>query len=565
MDKKYLLLLCFCYLQIAARPVVTNILDSLRHKDYDYLFDRIESPELSAARRGIYLSAFLEKAREEKNWEELSNAYKNYVHYAPDKLKLVYADSMVLVAKYTKDEALIGSAYLSKGIAYYGRKRLVDAMNFYLIANDHISRTDNKYLIYKVKYNIAHIKYFLGYYDESVTLFKECISYMRKKEPRGYLNSLHSLGLCYNRMGNYGLCSNVNEQGIRECRSLNEPDMIAYFTHSEGINQCMLHNYRLAIEKLKGALPGVRKNHDFANEAVADFYIGKSYWEMDRKELAVPYLKKVDKAFREKGYIRPDLREGYELLITYSKNKGDTKAQLYYIERLLKADRMLHQTYRYLIGKVTKDYDTRELNIEKRTIEKALQQRRYNDYIFTTVISLLIAGIVIIVIHFMSIKKALRKRYQLLLAELDAKKEKQSRKTESNPELAISGDAVANVLAQLEKFEQGKKFLEKDMNLMRLALFFGTNTNYLSKIIAHHRQKNFPEYINDLRIDHIAERIKNDRLLQKYTNAALAEEAGFTTTRRFTNAFVAKTGITPTFFMEELAREKRKVKDGIAL
>ncbi|SFQ73722.1 hypothetical protein [Flavobacterium akiainvivens] len=47
----------------------------------------------------------------------------------------------------------------------------------------------------------------------------------------------------------------------------------------------MLHNYGLVIEKLKAALPNIQENHDFANQAVSDFYIGKSHWKMDKRDI----------------------------------------------------------------------------------------------------------------------------------------------------------------------------------------------------------------------------------------------------------------------------------------
>ncbi len=70
--------------------------------------------------------------------------------------------------------------------------------------------------MYKVKYNIAIIKYFLGFYDEAISLFTECTDYFKEKNTRAYLNSLHLLGLCHNRIGNYGLCSEINKKGIEE-------------------------------------------------------------------------------------------------------------------------------------------------------------------------------------------------------------------------------------------------------------------------------------------------------------------------------------------------------------
>lgn len=167
MIKKYLLILSLCIGdQVCAQKIEFKIPDSLRSKDYDYLFERIEALEDDGAKQSLYLQSFLWKAKGEKKSKEIVNGYKNYIYYAPENLKLIYADSMVYAAKKSMDNALIGSAYLSKGVLYYIQKKHTYALDNYLIANNFISKTNDKYLAYKVKYNIAHIKYYLGFYDE---------------------------------------------------------------------------------------------------------------------------------------------------------------------------------------------------------------------------------------------------------------------------------------------------------------------------------------------------------------------------------------------------------------
>lgn len=118
----------------------------------------------------------------------------------------------------------------------------------------------------------------------------------------------------------------------------------------------------------------------------------------------------------------------------------------------------------------------------------------------------------------------------------------------------MSKGTEAAVLNSLRKFEKSKKFLRKDLDLTKLA-GFNTNTKYLSFIIIRQRNKKFNEYINSLKIDCIAQKIRNNKVLQNYTHEALAEEAGFSTTRRFVKAFLNSTGITPKYFIEELKME----------
>ncbi|WP_374175300.1 tetratricopeptide repeat protein [Flavobacterium tructae] len=543
--------------QVCAQEIHFKIPDSLRNKDYDYLFDRIEESENDSIKKSLYLKTFLAKSKTDKNQEEVVNGYKNYLHHAPENLKLIYADSMIYTAKKSKSNTLIGSTYLSKGILYYSRKQLNYALDNYLIADSYISKTNDQYLIYKTKYNIANIKYFLGFYDEAISLFKECITYFKEDKEnndRGYLNSLHSLGLCYNRIGNYTLCTQTNEKGLREGERLGNDEMKVYFILSEGVNQYFLGNYTSAIAKINYSLPVIQKKKDFGNEAVGNFYIGKSYWNLKKSEKAILYFKKVDAIFDEKEYIRPDLRNNYELLIRYFKSKDNPKEQLYYIEKLLKVDSVLTSKYKYVSERIHKDYDTKELLVQKKSAEKLLARKERDAFIHKGIIVFLFLFVVILGYIHIRNKKLYRRRFDELMKKDQATTKVESKNTNYGIE-DINPDTVALILKRLEKFEMGKRFLEKDLTETKLAISLDTNIKYLAKVISHYKGKKFVTYINDLKIDYLINLLKEDKKIHHYGNTALSEEAGFSSTERFVKAFSSRTGMPATYFMKELRKK----------
>jgi AraC-like DNA-binding protein len=562
MIRKYLFLLSLCLGdQICAQEIHFKIPDSLQNKNYDYLFDRIEESENDSIKQSLYLKSFLVKSKTEKNSEEVINGYKNYLHHSPENLKLTYADSMIYTAKKSKNNALIGSAYLSKGIVYYAQKKHNYALDNYLIADNYISKTNDKYLIYKVKYNIAQIKYFLGFYDEAISLFKECVTYFKENKEnkenndRGYLNSLHSLGLCYNRIGNYRLCTQTNEKGLSEGKRLANDEMREYFILSEGVNQYFRGNYASAINKINYSLPVIQKKKDFGNEAVGYFYIGKSYWDLNNPKMAIHYFKKVDAIFDEKEYIRPDLRKNYELLISYFKSKNNPEQQLYYIEKLLKVDSILTSRYKYVSGRIHKDYDTKELLVQKKSIEKLLDKKERDAFILKGIIVFLFLFVVFLIYQHIRNRKLYRRRFDELMKKDQAPPNVESKNTNYGIE-DINPDTVALILKQLEKFEKGKRFLEKDLTETKLAISFDTNIKYLAKIIAHYKGKKFVKYISDLKVDYLINLLKEDKKIHYYNNKALSEEAGFSSTERFAKAFFSRTGMPASYFMEELRKGK---------
>lgn len=529
-------------------------LDSLKQHDYNRLFDKIENSISKKELQQYYLKAFLQRAKSENNIEEIINGYKNYIYYSDDRMAIVYADSMIEVSIQSNDNSLIGSSYLTKGIVHYSFKEHKQALDYYLLANDYISKTNDNYLKYKTKYNLGHIKYYLGIYDEAIVLFESCVDYFKANNPRGYLNTLHSLALCHNRIGNYGYSSNLTVLGIDEGRRLSDYSMEHYFIYLEGLNYYFREHYGDAIKKINQSLSAIRENNDFANETVGYFYIGKSYLGLEQTEKAMEYFKKVEQAFDEKNYIRPDLRENFELLIKYYEAKDHLTVKLYYIEKLIKADSILNTNYKYLSEKIHKEYDTKKLLQKKEDIRAQLERRAKRDTLMVSGIVLLIILLLFLSYRYIRNKKLYEQRFEELMSRNQEALIFSERKYVNKKDLDINVDAVAQLLKQLENFEKNKKYLEKDWTLVKLAAAFNSNTKYLSKIIFSYRGKKFVAYINDLKVDYIVELLKNDNRVRNYTNKALADEVGFSSTQRFTNAFISRTGISPSYFIEELRK-----------
>jgi AraC-like DNA-binding protein len=332
--------------------------------------------------------------------------------------------------------------------------------------------------------------------------------------------------------------------------------MIAYFTHSEGINDYYKKNYATSIQNIQSSLVEIKENNDFANKSIGSFYISKSYWSIHQKSKALLYFQRVDEIFKKKNYLRPDLRQVYELLITYYKANDDLNSQLHYVDRLLKVDTLLTETNKYLIGKAYKEYDTKELLSEREKIKEQLARQKYYDFILAGVILLSFVTIVFMTYRHFKNRSLYKKKFGELMVQLHDTKNSPKLKNEKSQILDINPETVSAVLKQLEKFERDKTFLEKDWNLGTLSAAFNSNSKYLSAIIRHYKDKGFVEYINELRIDYIISLLHNEPKYKHYTTGSLVAEAGFGSTQRYANAFLAKTGMPTTYFMEELRKNQ---------
>ena len=113
-----------------------------------------------------------------------------------------------------------------------------------------------------------------------------------------------------------------------------------------------------------------------------------------------------------------------------------------------------------------------------------------------------------------------------------------------------------SILKSLRDLEKSHFYLNKDISLNSVAAELSINQRYLSYVINKHSTKDFASYINELRINYIIERLKNDEGYLKYKISYLADQCGFSSHSRFTVTFKKVTGISPMHFINSLQEEK---------
>jgi AraC-like DNA-binding protein len=410
-----------------------------------------------------------------------------------------------------------------------------------LTAQGTAANSDNLFL---ADYHKAQVQYSAGHYQPAINLFKKSRDGAKGKDDLIYLNSIYYLARCHNRNSDYGLCELVNLIGIEESRRIaTDKPMESYFILSEGINYCSIGKYALALQKLTTALPKIAKVSDFAGEQTANFYIGKCYWMLDQKKKAVPYLDRVDKIFSARHHINPELREAYEMLIDYTNENNEAESQLHYLKQLPRADQSIGLHYPNLLDATNKTYTATKIKERQQEVEKNIFLRKT----LNIVILILMAFV-----GYAAFRSYFRKSgTNVKAASADSSNPGIHTGTTENAS-DISTGSEAAILKNLEQFELGKKYLEKDMTIARMSTLLQTNPKYVTKIVARHRNKRTIDYIIDLKLDHILHLLETEPKYRYYTNKALAEEAGFGSAQHFAKSFKAKTGESPTDFIGRL-------------
>ncbi|QTV06564.1 helix-turn-helix domain-containing protein [Faecalibacter bovis] len=141
-----------------------------------------------------------------------------------------------------------------------------------------------------------------------------------------------------------------------------------------------------------------------------------------------------------------------------------------------------------------------------------------------------------------------------------SKNKKSSTKEVDQPKLNIniSSKTEKTLLKKIEAFENSKDFLKKDVNLNNLAKQFDTNTKYLSEIIKSYKNKNFNQYLNELRIHHLIDELNNNEKVLNTKVSYLASDFGFNSHSSFSTLFTQYVGQSPSEYIKALKEAKKE-------
>ncbi|WP_069660921.1 helix-turn-helix domain-containing protein [Arcticibacter eurypsychrophilus] len=102
-------------------------------------------------------------------------------------------------------------------------------------------------------------------------------------------------------------------------------------------------------------------------------------------------------------------------------------------------------------------------------------------------------------------------------------------------------------------------YLIKRLTLNDIALAVKIPVQALSVLLNNHYKQNFNDFINNYRVMHVMERMKNDPTWIQLTMEGLAGESGFSSRTAFYAAFKKKTGLSPGAYAATLAEVKDDV------
>ena len=287
--------------------------------------------------------------------------------------------------------------------------------------------------------------------------------------------------------------------------------------------------------------------------------LAKVYAYKNEHQRAIDSLEVVLKedAFKD-NRLRADM---YKKLIASYKALNNKEKYIEYSEKLLELEPDV------------KDNNLKAINTavseeQKNLLEKISDKEGYNKFLIISCgLLVLVGGISIFFIN------QKRKKEKLIYQNFISNLEKQEVKETSEPKeivqseieekekvsFSVPSSAEAMILDKLEKFEESAKFTNSKLTVASLAVMFKTNPTYLSETIKKHKEKNFNNYLNELRINYICKQINERPEFLNYKISYLAEEAGFSSHSSFTTVFKNVTGISPSAFLREAEKKNKNI------
>ncbi|WP_294965826.1 helix-turn-helix domain-containing protein [uncultured Flavobacterium sp.] len=345
-------------------------------------------------------------------------------------------------------------------------------------------------------------------------------------------------------------------------------------------------NYSKAIEKLKDgnilfkkAGPEIDVNF---NTAVNDELIAKNYLSLNKADSALFYYAKATKELQEsqssesplKGFILNGLGNVY-------REKGDPNKAL---QNYNKAEQIANQSNFFILKQEVynammafyKNSDSRkyiaynELNLKLHKDEEESRKMIADDLIktlrknhinsqsqykkSTVVMASVFSSAVLLTIVFFSYRRRQDfKNFNSIISKATFKKDSSQRR--DNGKEYMSEATENSILNSLKESEKAQFYLNSEVSLTTLAAELGINHRYLSYVINKNTEKDFAGYINELRINYIVDRLRNNPSYLKYKISYLADLSGFSSHSRFTTTFKKVTGQSPVDFIRQLENE----------
>lgn len=569
-------ILCSCYGH--SQKVSKSELETFED---EALLDYFNEVSHDSTQAEVVARVYLDRGRAEGDTIKMARGYDRLARIFNPYKNIQFADSVIALTKDRDHITYPALGYMLKG-AYYGTLNDIEnEMNNYLKCYDLAYKNNNQIQQAWILHELIYGKAIWGNKYEALELQYRRDSLINTREYYENLkittrsnsnididelklvddiNSSTTFGFIYLRLNKIDSAYSYLKKEKELLKLYNKNDKLTYeLSYLKHLLDAKFKDkkYRHTIRIADSILINTETEKLSKNDLFSLYrIIGLSEFKMNNDQRSFAFLYKCDSLSKTFNYeFYPEDRQLFEILMNRAKYTSNYKEQIYYLNRLIKIDSTLMNNFKYYDPNMLKRFDIPRLLEEKNEIVAGLSKKNINKskILWVSLITLLIS-LVGLTYHF-NRQKVYKKRFEALrLKNKNMKKGVISLKN-NETSLVISPEIISEILEKLERFERNKQFLAVDISLHNLAKKLNTNQNYLSRIINLKMEKNFSQYLSDLRIEYALEELKNNSVFRKYSVKAIANECGFKTSESFSKAFYKEVGIYPSYYIKELDKE----------
>ncbi|WP_028889746.1 helix-turn-helix domain-containing protein [Tenacibaculum ovolyticum] len=533
-------------------------LDSLSQKSYNELSDLFYESKPDTTKAITYANAYLIKALQKKDTMKIVRAKQLLADIKNNEsIYLNYCDSIILITKRKPSKNYPAAIYYDKGRFLRSKEKLSKSLESLLLVHSKKIKNDSLQQITNVI--IAAIKSTIGKKREAISIYKNIYKYAKKNdllEYREFHVVLLNLSISYQHINQLDSALYYNQKAINLYQKINDSLSLGYTFYTNGGILYKKKEYQKSLNSYLKSVPFLIRDENYKVVTRTYSIVGRLYDSLNIPNKSLIYHLKADSLSIKTNIYSPSLRNSYRYLIKNFKKETNLEKHLLYINKLLELNKYYSKEKEKVNKTFTEEYDIPNLISEKKIIINELKNRvkksKRNKLIY---LSLLFITTLLILYQFKK-RSIYKKRFLDLVNQRESIKHitiQNTKNTVTNKH-NIPNNIVTSILKELDIFEKEEGFLNSDNSLQALANKVNTNTNYLSKVINHHKNTTFSNYINNLRINYTVERLKTDSLLRKYTIKAIANEVGFKNAESFSKAFYKFTEIKPSYFIKELEK-----------
>ncbi|MFT4698175.1 MAG: AraC-like DNA-binding protein [Flavobacteriaceae bacterium] len=550
------LVLIFTQLNTSAQNINDELSSSNTYEALLVLFNKYKSDSINAKQIATH---YIDKAKTEKDSIRIAKGYSYLSQISKASEALIYLDSTISITKNSQHLNFPGEGYLQKSNYLFNRGGFKESLKNAILAYHSAENKKNIDQQISALHQINKINELWGDYREA--LDAEFLAYNLLQEnlsdalfSEHYLYALEGIGKSYVRLKKSDSALIYFKKGINE--SLKRKDSSSYyaFVSRTGMALYVKEQYKAALDSLKkGDI-----NREMYNNSYLPFYyfyVGASYYGQSKKEKGVSYFNKIDSIYESNNTLHPELPLLYDQLVNYYQEQGNKEKQLEYLYKLVAIERVIGNKINSIKDETENEYVIPILLKDKEDlIEDLNKENKESKLLSWGIFSLFIISLFIL-IYYIKRQQKFRKRFELLISN---QKEEKTKDIDLEDNInGVSIHIIQGILDQLDQFEAQNKYLSQDITLVKMSKSFKTNSTYLSKVINLKKDKNFSQYLNDLRVDYFMEEVKTNEKFKKFTIKALANECGFKSAESFSKAFYKKHGIYPSYYLNQLENKKK--------